>query len=75
MPAQCHLGPAGREEDVACALDLPQQLEARPDEPPRVQLAQRMIEVRHRFEHPRLTPPVIHLAEALERLFALGGVG
>ena len=38
------------------------------DELPRVRLAQRMIEILERLQHPRLAPAVLDAAESLEGL-------
>src|SRR5438132_3096129 len=75
MSPQHAAGPRAGKEDVAGALNFREELEARTDEPFRVGLAQRMIEICERLTHPRLATPVLEQPEALERRAAHLPVG
>src|SRR5215212_3631897 len=57
--------PAGRKEDVARLLNLAKQLQGGRDESTRVRLAQRVVQILQRLEHPRLAPAVVDKAESV----------
>src|SRR5438876_12113569 len=75
MASERGVHPALREKDIARPLDLGKQLQTRLNEAPGVDLAQRMIQIVLRFEHPWLALAVFRVLEPAEGGLTYRGVG